>query len=148
MIADWALYCVAVLFLGGADDREALSVVARMAEHPKIDLTMVRLLKDGEVTGEDGSERKLDNELVSEFRVITAGNHRVVYIEEVVVDGSGTVAVIRSVTNFSWWEDTMMNSPHSQQGLQIGTNIQIWEQLERCWLPRNSDEWGENQTKL
>lgn len=52
MIADWALYCVAVLFLGGADDREALSVVARMAGHPKIDLTMVRLLKDGEVTGE------------------------------------------------------------------------------------------------
>lgn len=93
-------------------------------------------------------KRKLDNELVSEFRVITAGNHRVMYIEEVVVDGSGTVAVIRSVTNFSWWEDTMMNSPHSQQGLQIGTNIQIWEQSERCWLPRNSDEWGENQTKL
>lgn len=56
-------------------------------------------------------KRKLDNELVSEFRVITAGNHRVMYIEEVVVDGSGTVAVIRSVTNFSWWEDTMMNSP-------------------------------------
>ncbi|KAJ9683216.1 hypothetical protein PVL29_018985 [Vitis rotundifolia] len=96
-----------------------------MAEHPKIDLTMVRLLQDGKVTDEDGSERKLDNELVCEFRVITAGNHRVMYIEEVVVDGSGTVAVIRSMENS--YELLIVGRPRDEQ-FPLTAGLTDWNQ--------------------
>ncbi|BBH00553.1 cation/hydrogen exchanger 15 [Prunus dulcis] len=94
-------YNVAILFLGGADDREALAFGARMAAHPNINLTLVRLLVDGSITNtsEDVEENRLDCEVLSEFREGMADNYRVMYIEELVMDGSGTMAVIRSMEN-------------------------------------------------
>ncbi|KAF2301855.1 hypothetical protein GH714_029896 [Hevea brasiliensis] len=91
-------YRVAVLFLGGPDDREALAIGARMTGHHSINLTMVRLLENGSA-GDNATERRLDNEVVSEFRMATAGNYRVIYIEEMVMDGTGTTSVIRSMEN-------------------------------------------------
>ncbi|XP_062109422.1 cation/H(+) antiporter 15-like [Humulus lupulus] len=90
---------VGVVFLGGADDREALAIGARMADHPKITLTMTRLVADGDFTGNDLEERRVDNESLSEFRQAMISNHRVTYIEEVVRDGRGTAAVICSMEN-------------------------------------------------
>ncbi|XP_021823060.1 cation/H(+) antiporter 15-like isoform X1 [Prunus avium] len=94
-------YNVAILFLGGADDREALAFGARMAAHPNINLTLVRLLVDGSITNtsEDVEENRLDSEVLSEFREGMADNYRVMYVEELVMDGSGTMAVIRSMEN-------------------------------------------------
>ncbi|XP_021662506.2 cation/H(+) antiporter 15-like [Hevea brasiliensis] len=92
-------YRVAVLFLGGPDDREALAIGARMTGHHSINLTMVRLLENGSIAGDNATERRPDNEVVSEFRMATAGNYRVIYIEEVVMDGTGTTSVIRSMEN-------------------------------------------------
>ncbi|KAH0969104.1 hypothetical protein GBA52_029024 [Prunus armeniaca] len=94
-------YNVAILFLGGADDREALAFGARMAAHPNINLTLVRLLVDGSITNtsEDVEDSRLDCEVLSEFREGMADNYRVMYIEELVMDGSGTMAVIRSMEN-------------------------------------------------
>ncbi|GER30475.1 cation proton exchanger [Striga asiatica] len=51
---------VGVLFIGGADDREALSYARRMAEHPNIELTLVRFV------GNEGSsyECRADEEML------------------------------------------------------------------------------------
>ncbi|CAK9183713.1 unnamed protein product [Ilex paraguariensis] len=57
VLATWISYRVAVLFLGGADDREALVLGARMAGQPYVNLTITRLLQNGNVIGEDASER-------------------------------------------------------------------------------------------
>ncbi|KAG8643914.1 hypothetical protein MANES_11G083200v8 [Manihot esculenta] len=92
-------YRVAVLFMGGPDDREALAIAARMAGHPSINLTMIRFIDNGNVASYSAWEKKLDNEIVSEFRTATAGNCKVTYIEEVVVDGTGTVSAVRSMEN-------------------------------------------------
>ncbi|PON95409.1 DNA-directed DNA polymerase [Trema orientale] len=92
-------YRVGVVFLGGADDREALTIGAIMANHPKITLTMIRLVVDGNVTGNDKEERRVDNEFLSDFRQAMVANNRVTYIEEIVTDGIGTAAVICSMTN-------------------------------------------------
>ncbi|XP_057983587.1 cation/H(+) antiporter 15-like [Malania oleifera] len=97
MLATWSSYRVAVIFFGGADDREALALGARMAGHPNINLTMVRLLENGNINNADTRERRLDNEVVGEFRLSMVGNYRVMYMEEVVMDASGTVAAIRSM---------------------------------------------------
>ncbi|KAE9449005.1 hypothetical protein C3L33_19103, partial [Rhododendron williamsianum] len=99
MLATWSSYRVAILFLGGADDREALAIGARMAGQPNINVTMVRLLENGSIASDNSMERKLDNEVVSKFRLNMAGNYRVKYIEEVAKDGTGTVAVLRSMKN-------------------------------------------------
>lgn len=98
-LGSWSPYRVGVVFLGGDDDREALAIGMRMAEHPNISLTLIRLVGNGNVTGNDMEERRLDNEFLSEFRQAMASNYRVTYIEEVIMDGSGTVAVIRSMEN-------------------------------------------------
>ena len=92
-------YRVGVVFLGGADDREALAIGARMAENPKITLTMIRLVVDGNATDIDLEERIVDNESLSQFRQAMVANNRVTYIEEVVTDGIGTAAVICSMEN-------------------------------------------------
>uniref|UniRef100_A0A2N9IFN1 Cation/H+ exchanger domain-containing protein n=1 Tax=Fagus sylvatica TaxID=28930 RepID=A0A2N9IFN1_FAGSY len=99
VLATWSSYRVVVLFLGGADDREALALGARMAGHPNISLTVIRFLENGSVTSGNEEERKLDSEVVSEFRLSMAGNYHIMYIEEVVIDGTGTISVIQSMEN-------------------------------------------------
>ncbi|KAI4348338.1 hypothetical protein L6164_009073 [Bauhinia variegata] len=98
-LENWSSFRVAVLFLGGPDDREALVMAARMAAHPRINLTTIRLLANGNVNNSNANEIRLDNEVVGDFRVSMAGNYQVMYIEEVVMDGTGTVSVIRSLGN-------------------------------------------------
>lgn len=90
-------YRVALLFLGGADDREALALAAQMAGANNMSLTMVRLLENGNITNDDKGDRRLDNQVVGEFRLSTVGNYSVMYMEDMVMDASGTLAVIRSM---------------------------------------------------
>ncbi|KAL9162854.1 hypothetical protein ABFS82_06G004400 [Erythranthe guttata] len=88
---------VAVFFIGGPDDREALAIGARMACQSNISLTIVRLIPNNKVANEDVDETECDKDAVNELRSQMAGNMRVVYMEEVVKDGTGTVAVIRAM---------------------------------------------------
>ncbi|XP_073042964.1 cation/H(+) antiporter 15-like [Primulina eburnea] len=107
---------VAVLFFGGADDREALAYAWRMCEHPRISLTVMRFLP-GESTMESTKERRpnqsgrqiltvvtdndrekqLDEDYINEFRARTMNDSSVVYTEKVVNHGEETVAAIRSI---------------------------------------------------
>ncbi|KAI3457812.1 hypothetical protein Pfo_014475 [Paulownia fortunei] len=88
---------IAVFFIGGPDDREALAIGARMVGERNIKLTIVRILTNTNVAIGDVDETKFDNDVINEFRSQMAGNQRVMYVEEVVEDGTGTVAVIRSI---------------------------------------------------
>ncbi|KAF5735835.1 putative monovalent cation:proton antiporter [Tripterygium wilfordii] len=113
ILESWSSYRVAILFLGGPDDREALALATRMATHRNINLTLIRLLQNGNITSDDTKERKFDNEVVSEFRTSLAGHYRVMYIEEVVMDAAGTIAVIRSIEN--QYELIMVGRHHDSQ---------------------------------
>lgn len=88
---------VAVFFIGGPDDREALAIGARMTGQPNVNLTIVRLHPTAVVAFRDEEETELDNDMVNEIRSQLAGNPRVVYEEEVVGDGQGTVGVIKGM---------------------------------------------------
>ncbi|XP_022156483.1 cation/H(+) antiporter 15-like [Momordica charantia] len=96
---DLYTFHLAVVFVGGPDDREAMFIGARMVGHPNIHLTVIRLLTNENVSGDNVEERRLDNEAVSDFREIVAGNCKVIYIEEVVMDSTGTVSILRSMGN-------------------------------------------------
>lgn len=100
----WSLYRVAVFFLGGPDDREALALGERMAGKQNISLTIVRLLQEAGGSNNNTSssdydtiQKMMDNEMVSEARSDMAGNYRVKYVEKMIRDGTGTAAVMRSM---------------------------------------------------
>ncbi|MCD9638540.1 hypothetical protein HAX54_022548 [Datura stramonium] len=93
----WSLYRVAVLFLGGPDDREALALGERMAGKQNISLTIVRLLQQEGNYNVNSEQKLMDNEMVSQARSGMAGNYRVKYVEKMIRDGTGTAAVMRSM---------------------------------------------------
>ncbi|KAL3530940.1 hypothetical protein ACH5RR_010262 [Cinchona calisaya] len=99
-----SLYHFAVLFLGGADSREALVYADRMLGNPNVSLTVVRFLSN-ENKGDNMTDKKLDDGVVTWFWVKHEGNNQVVYREVVVKNGEETVAAIRAMgdNNFDLW---------------------------------------------
>ncbi|XP_042506742.1 cation/H(+) antiporter 15-like [Macadamia integrifolia] len=99
ILESWAYLRVAMIFLGGIDDREALSFAMRMAQHPNVNLTVIRLIPMGDnLYFIDEIERMLDEEVIREFRLATIDySDRVLYTEEGVTDGIGTINVILSI---------------------------------------------------
>ncbi|KAH0471161.1 hypothetical protein IEQ34_000884 [Dendrobium chrysotoxum] len=89
---------VALFFLGGPDDREALAITARMAENPCIDLYILRLLLPSEIRGKEGKEEEVDDEAIEEFRLRTREVETVEYREEEVKEGAETVRLMREMS--------------------------------------------------
>lgn len=89
------LHRVAVFFLGGADDREALAYGKRMAMNKNVKLSVVRFVSKLEFRELEDEEWKKDGEMVSEVRSM----ENVVYREETVENGEGTVGVIRRMSD-------------------------------------------------
>ncbi|XP_051137006.1 cation/H(+) antiporter 15-like [Andrographis paniculata] len=97
---------VAVLFFGGADDREALAYGWRMSRHPEISLTVLRFVSgeqasrhadaDADAMG-DHSYGDEDEGCLNQFKAQTENDPWVNYIEQVVNHGEETVATIRSI---------------------------------------------------
>ncbi|CAL8126123.1 unnamed protein product [Prunus armeniaca] len=108
MLASRYICHVAVIFIGGADDTEALAYGARMARHPSVDLTVARFLLFGE---ENSKDRKRDSDMLEEYRVANGDNERFVVVEEVVRDGARLSAVIRSMVDCF---DLMLVGRHHQ----------------------------------
>lgn len=116
-VTNQATHHVAVLFFGGADDREALAYAWRVSEHQGVCLTVIRFLPSDDATspeaGRAGSmsmnditvitetdrEKLYDEEYLHEFRASTANDESIAYIEKVVENGEDTVAAIRAIDN-------------------------------------------------
>ncbi|KAL6577084.1 hypothetical protein OROMI_011360 [Orobanche minor] len=91
------LYRLGVLFLGGPDDREALSYAHRMAKHPNIHLTLVRFVNDN-MGSMYSYDMELDMDLINKFRdVEQMQSRRCFYDEELVSDSMGVTSVLRSM---------------------------------------------------
>ncbi|KAL2899237.1 Cation/H(+) antiporter 24 [Bienertia sinuspersici] len=86
----------AMLFLGGPDAREALTLADRMVGHPDVSLIVVRFLAS-EYKGDNEGERKLDDGVVTWFWVKNERNDKVVYKEVVVSSGFETISAIQSL---------------------------------------------------
>ncbi|KAK6935672.1 Cation/H+ exchanger [Dillenia turbinata] len=97
----WLGHNFVMLFLGGADAREALSYADRMAMNPDVELTVVRFLSHNG-RGDSERERKLDDGTVTWFWVKNEENPRVEYREVVVRDGEETVAAIQEMKGGSY----------------------------------------------
>ncbi|KAI3919261.1 hypothetical protein MKW98_030397 [Papaver atlanticum] len=101
---------VAVLFIGGKDDREALAYAARITQHPGVDLTAVRFLQDEEKAARRAKktmsnharaleelELNLDNEYFANFYENQVALRKVGYLERHVASGKEIVSVLKSL---------------------------------------------------
>ncbi|KAF5183274.1 Cation/H(+) antiporter, partial [Thalictrum thalictroides] len=116
------LYLVAVLYMGGNDDGETLAYGARMAEHPQVNLTVIRFLQFG---CDSARERKLDNDVTDEFKRKNAHNNRIKYREEVLRDGEGVAAVIRELGNIF---NLMMVGRHHKADSRLLSGLNEWNE--------------------
>lgn len=114
LIATDGIQNVATLFFGGSDDREAIAWSIRIAQHSRINLTIIRFLLSSLPQNEpemDESERKdilmslsgqetvneVDNTFMVDFynRYVTSG--KIGYVEKFVNNGAQTVEALKEI---------------------------------------------------
>ena len=89
-------YVVCVIFLGGSDDREAISYAKRLA----MDSRVLRLYVSSRMEeNEQNWERMLDSEALRDFKMNCFGEGRVKYIEGVSESGTYTAIRVRKMVN-------------------------------------------------
>ncbi|XP_050233937.2 cation/H(+) antiporter 15-like [Mercurialis annua] len=88
---------IAVLFVGGADDREALALAIRMSENPEVNITTLRINSTKDKDMINFSQELLDDLLVKEFMEKNLYNSRVVCHEVQVNDSLQMLNVIQSL---------------------------------------------------
>ncbi|KAM0041403.1 putative cation/H+ exchanger, sodium/solute symporter superfamily [Helianthus debilis subsp. tardiflorus] len=97
---------VTVLFFGGHDDHEALAYGARMAEHPGINLVVVRFLLDRDVASSSSvsveieepdsvKTMSMDDEVIAEFKEKILKDSRNKYMERMVKNGDEVMEAVR-----------------------------------------------------
>lgn len=91
-------YSVCVIFLGGSDDREAISFAKRMAMDTRIQLSVLKL---GTPVEDHTSkwEKMLDAEVIKDFKMTCLGDGRVKFLEEMSEDGPQTALRLRKMVN-------------------------------------------------
>ncbi|XP_054794797.1 cation/H(+) antiporter 15-like [Prosopis cineraria] len=141
---------VAIFFLGGPDDREALALGNRMSDRPNIRISlfyfMVRndYLRDGRSYshhdnesdifssrsgGERGEEEKAwDESAIDEFKAKSIGNGNVMSEEIVVEDGIRVLEAIRRLEGN--YDLVMVGQKHSMEGLDDKGMCNFMENVE------------------
>ncbi|XP_010541307.1 PREDICTED: cation/H(+) antiporter 11-like [Tarenaya hassleriana] len=89
---------VCAIYIGGKDDREALSLAKRIRPNPKVDLTVFRFIFVEEA-GFTNWDYILDNEVLKEFkqREVDGSENTVAYVEKTMNNGDEIIETLRSV---------------------------------------------------
>ncbi|KAL3528444.1 hypothetical protein ACH5RR_007766 [Cinchona calisaya] len=98
ILKDLGEYFVAVIFVGGNDDQEALTLARRMTRNNNINLSIIRYLSKGR-EGSDMDDDVLDMKVLFDFKQKKIGQGNVTYIEKIVDDCSEMVWLLRSIAN-------------------------------------------------
>ncbi|XP_074269636.1 cation/H(+) antiporter 28 [Silene latifolia] len=94
---------VAVIFIGGKDDREALAYAGRVAYHRGVKLTIVRFLVEKEIenntrkTFQQEEEMKLDDECFANFYERYVAGGKVSYLEKHLVNSVQAYSTLQSL---------------------------------------------------
>ncbi|KAK8563019.1 hypothetical protein V6N13_018434 [Hibiscus sabdariffa] len=87
-------YSIAVIFMGGPDDREALALAKRISQKQSISLTLIHIKAKtclGNILSDNG--RMLDDEMLRDIK----RSVKLTYIQEQVKDGPETSTFLRSI---------------------------------------------------
>ncbi|VVB17231.1 unnamed protein product [Arabis nemorensis] len=91
-------YQVCMIFLGGKDDREAVTLATRMGRDPRISVTVVRMISADEKSKEKSEwDKMLDDEMLRDVKSNALAD--VLYTEKVVEDAFETSGLLISMAN-------------------------------------------------
>ncbi|XP_022732135.1 LOW QUALITY PROTEIN: cation/H(+) antiporter 12-like [Durio zibethinus] len=93
-----SFYCICMIFFGGKDDREALTLAKRMAKDPTVNLTVIHLVAEVSRNVLDW-DMMLDAEELKNIKQREGGDGKMTYMEEVVKDGPQAALVVRSIAD-------------------------------------------------
>ncbi|XP_010456645.1 PREDICTED: cation/H(+) antiporter 3-like [Camelina sativa] len=97
-VSNLSTYNVCMVFLGGKDDREAVTLAARMARDPRITVTIVRMITTDENAREKSEwDKMLDDELLRDVKSNTLVE--IFYSEKAIEDASETSGFLKSLSN-------------------------------------------------
>ena len=89
-------YCeIAMIFLGGGDDQEALAYSLRIAQHPNVRLTVFWIRV--KMHGKHWNMKNPYIDLMEHIKYSNKHKGQVIFKEEVVEDGEGTAQVVRTM---------------------------------------------------
>ncbi|OMO75928.1 Cation/H+ exchanger [Corchorus olitorius] len=114
---------IAVIFLGGADDREALSLATRMSDHPCVEMSVMRI-KVGEYRHEDEIENKLDDRLLEEFELKNKSNDSAQCLDVNLKEGIEIFNWIRSLENGNY--DLIIVGKRQESILKLEGDMESW----------------------
>ena len=98
-----------------------------MAGRPNINLTLIRILYDGDFPDKCIEARILDNEVLQEFQTNISGNYCAKYIEESVMNGADTASVLRNLENHD--ELVVVGRRHDDDGLSpLLSGLREWNE--------------------
>ncbi|KAK7289903.1 hypothetical protein RIF29_03930 [Crotalaria pallida] len=86
---------VAMIFVGGGDDQEALAYSMRIAQHPNVRLTVFWVRAEMHIKQYNMKNPYID--LMKHIRYSNQHNGQVTFKEEIVEDGTGTTQIIRTM---------------------------------------------------
>ncbi|KAL4308303.1 hypothetical protein GQ457_01G038370 [Hibiscus cannabinus] len=93
-------YSIGMIFLGGKDDREALTLAKRMARDPRVKLTVIHLTTD------ENRGHVMDWDMMLDAEILRDAKHNdvtdicnIMYREEVSNSGPEATRIIRSIAN-------------------------------------------------
>ncbi|KAG2672968.1 hypothetical protein I3760_13G067300 [Carya illinoinensis] len=96
-------FSVGMIFLGGNDDREALTFAKRMANNSNTSLTVINLVaqsnQGSSAAAPHAWDEKADSEVLRDVKLNNVDKEYVIFIEEVVKDGPQTALMVRSMAD-------------------------------------------------
>ncbi|MCI17538.1 cation/H(+) antiporter 28-like, partial [Trifolium medium] len=98
---------VAVIFIGGKDDREALAYASRVSRHPGVKLSVLRFLVDTSaessrlagyriILPDQEKEMQLDDECFAEFYEKHVIGGKIAYTEKHLANAAETFSILKS----------------------------------------------------
>ncbi|KAI3930914.1 hypothetical protein MKW92_018456 [Papaver armeniacum] len=118
---------VAVIFLGGPDDREALAYGARIGDDINVKLTVIRFMHSGERNQQKSKEKRKDQDTVNGFRLQTAGSKNVEHIEEMVKDGVELISSIKGIE--SSFDLLIVGREHGKESSKLLEAFNEWNEF-------------------
>ncbi|WCJ27198.1 Cation/hydrogen exchanger family protein [Euphorbia peplus] len=90
---------VCIIFIGGNDDREAITLAKRMLKESGVTLIVVHFLQKNDPDEDDSEDHMYDVLLLDDLRKMAMEDERVHYRPHVVEDGPETIRIVRSMAN-------------------------------------------------
>lgn len=120
-------YNVAVFFLGGPDDREAIALASRMSAHPHINITLYRIDLMEPDLDEEENETFLDDSVLTEFKSRNFGNESLVCHE---TQASSTLEVMDAIRSSQNDYDLVIVGKRRRAKSKLEKEMKPWADFE------------------